>query len=130
MRLHPDPVVLVLGRAPAAQLGQDLGGVGQPLGQHGPHRVARAHLEPLDRRQPAVGEGGGDPSEVAADVIGPFQHRPGGPPTGARLRERVQDGWRADPQPQAPGDQAQQVAGLQRGGLGEQAGQQLQLAPL
>jgi hypothetical protein len=46
------------------------------------------------------------------------------------LRERVQDRGRADAQPQVPGDQAQQVAGLQRGGLAEQAGQQIQLATL
>ncbi len=45
-------------------------------------------------------------------------------------RERVQDGGGADPQAQPAGDQAQQVAGLQRGGLGEQPGQQVQLAAL
>jgi len=45
-------------------------------------------------------------------------------------RERVEDGGSADAQPQRAGDQAQQVPGLQRSGLREQAGQQLQLAAL
>ena len=123
VRLDPDAVVLVLGRAPAAQLGQDLRGVGQPLGQHGPHRAARPHPESLHRRHAAVGQDGGDPAQVAADVVGAFQHRPGGPPAGVRLRQCIQDGGRADAQPQVPGDQAEQVPGLQRGGLAEQAGQ-------
>ena len=130
VRLDPDAVVLVLGRALAAQLGQDLRRVRQPLGEHGPHRVARLHLELLDRRQPAADQRGGDLAQVAADVVGAFQHRPGGPAARMDLGERIQDGGRADAQPQAPGDQAQQVAGLQRGGLGEQPGQQLQLAAL
>jgi hypothetical protein len=122
VRLDADAVVLVFGRALPAQLCQDLRGVGQPLGEHDPDRVARADLELFDRREPAPDQGGGDPAEVAADVIGAFQHRPGRPAAGVCLRERVQDGGRSDPQPQPPGDQAQQVAGLQRGGLGEQAG--------
>ena len=130
VRLDPDAVVLVLGRALPAQPGQDLRGVGGPLGEHGAHRVAGAHLQPLDRRHPATGQSGGDQAEVAADVVAAFQHRPGGPATGVHLRERVQDGGGADAQPQAAGDQAEQVAGLQRGGLGEQAGQQVQLATL
>jgi len=46
------------------------------------------------------------------------------------LRQRIENGGRADAQPQPPGDQAQQVTGLQRGGLGEQARQQVQLAAL
>ena len=130
VRLHPDAVVLVLRRALPAQLGQDLVRLGEPLGQHGPHRVARADLDLLGRRQAAGGQGGGDPAQVAADVVGAFQHRPGGPPAGVDLGQRVQDGGRADAQPQPLGDQAQQVAGLQRGGLAEQPGQQVQLAAL
>ena len=80
--------------------------------------------------RPPVDQGGGDPAQVAADVVGAFQHRPGGPPAGVDLGQRVQDGGRADAQPQPLGDQAQQVAGLQRGGLAEQPGQQVQLAAL
>ena len=106
----------------AAQLGQDLHRVGQPLGEHGPHSVTRAHLQLLDRRHPASDQNGGDLAQIAADVVGAFQHRPGGPPTGVYLRERVQDGGHADAQPQSSGDQAQQVADLQRGSLGEVAG--------
>lgn len=64
------------------------------------------------------------------DVVGAFQHRPGGPPAGIDLGQRVQDGRRADTQPEPPGDQAQQVPGLQRAGPGEQPGQQVQLAAL
>ena len=130
MRLHPHAVVLVLRRAFPAELGQDPGRVGQPLGQHGPHRVTRADLDLSGRRQAAFGQGGGDPAQVAADVVGAFQHRPGGPPAGVHLGQRVQDGGRADAQPQPLGEVAQQVAGLQRGGLAEQPGQQVQLAAL
>ena len=130
MRLDPDPVVLVLRRAPPAQLGQDLAGVGQPLGQHGPHRVARPDVQLLHRGQSAADQRGGDQSYVAADVVGALQHLPLGPPARVDLGQRVQDGGRADAQPQVPGDQAEQVPGLQRGGPAEQPGQQLQLAPL
>ena len=130
MRLDPDAVVLVLGRALPAQLGQDLRRLGQPLGQHGPHRVARAYADLLDRGQAAGRQGGGDPAQVAADVVGAFQHRPGGPPAGVHLGQGVQDGGRADAQSQPLGDQPQQVAGLQRGGPGEQPGQQVQFAAL
>jgi hypothetical protein len=112
VRLDPDAVVLVLGRAPPAELGQDLLAVGQPLGQHGPHRVTRTHLDLLDRRHPAVHQNGRDPAQVTADVVGTFQHRPIGSAAGVHLRERVQDGRCADPQPQPLGDQAEQVAGL------------------
>jgi hypothetical protein len=42
--------------------------------------------------------------------------------------ERLEDRQRADPQAQAPGDQAQQVAGLQGRGAGEQASKQVDLA--
>ena len=100
VRLDPDAVVLVLGRALPAQLGEDLRGVGQPLGEHGPHRVARPDLDLLDRRHPAAGQRGGDLAQVTADVVGAFQYRPGGPPARVHLRERVQDGGRADAQPQ------------------------------
>ena len=52
------------------------------------------------------------------------------PAAGVHLRQRVQDRRRADPQPQVAGDQAEQVAGLQRGGPRQKAGQQLELAAL
>jgi hypothetical protein len=102
VRLDPDAVVLVLGRALPAQLDQDLRRVGQPLGEHGPHRVTRAHLELLGRRHPAAGQSGGDLAQVAADVAGAFQDRPGGPPAGVHLRQRVQDGGRSDPPAATP----------------------------
>jgi hypothetical protein len=130
VRLNPDTVVLVLGGAPPAQPGQDLRGVGQPLGQHDPHRVARLHPQLFHRGQPAARQRGGDLAEVAADVVAALQHRPGGLAARVHLGKRVQDGGRADAEPQVPGDQAQQVAGLQRGGPGEQSGQQFQFAAL
>ena len=130
MRLDPDAVVLVLGRAPPAQPGQDLVGVGQPLGEHDPHRVPRLDPQLLHRGQPAACQGGGDLAEVAADVVAALEHRPGGLAARVDLGERVQDGGRADAEPQVPGHQAQQVAGLQRGGPGQQPGQQLQLRAL
>jgi hypothetical protein len=117
--LHSNAVVLVLGGALPAQLGEDLPGVGQPLGEHDPDRVARADLQLLDRGQPPVDQGGGDQAEVAADVVGALQHRPRRPAAGVHQRERVEDGGSADAQPQRAGDQAQQVAGLERGGPGE-----------
>jgi hypothetical protein len=130
VRLHPDAVVLVLGRAPAAQLGQDLGGVGQPLGQHGPHRVARLDVQLLHRGQPAADQRGRDQADVAADVVAALEHLALGSPARVDLGQRVQDGGRADAEPQVPGDQAEQVPGFQRRGLAEQPGQQLQLAAL
>jgi hypothetical protein len=130
MRLDPDAVVLVLRAALPAQLGQDLRAFGEPLRQHGPHRAARRHPQFLDRGEPVSDQDPSDSPQVAADVIGAFQYRPGGLPAGLHLGQRVQDGGRTDAQPQVPGDQAQQVAGLQRGGQGEQPAQQLQLAAL
>src|SRR6266498_2437829 len=44
--------------------------------------------------------------------------------------QRVQDGGGADPQPQRAGDRADQVAALQRGGLPEQPGEQVEFAAL
>ena len=128
--LDPDPVVLVLGGALAAQPGQDLVGLGQPLGEHDPHRVARPHLHLLDRRQPAAGQRLGDHAEVAADVVRPLQHRAVGLAAGVHPDQRVEDRRRADAEPQVAGDQAQHVARLQRGGPVEQAGQQVELAAL
>ena len=113
-----------------AQAGQDLPGVGQPLRQHDPHRVARLDPQPLHRGQAAAVQGGRDLAEVAADVVTALEHRPGGLAARVHLGERVQDGGRADAEPQVLGDQPQQVPGLQRGGPAEQSGQQLQLAAL
>ena len=114
--LDPHTVVLVLGRAFAAQFGQDLDGVGQPLGEHDPHRVAGAHLDSFDRRQSAAGECRSNQAEVTADVVRALQHRPGGTATGVDERESVQDGRGSDSQPEAAGHQTQQVASLQWGG--------------
>jgi hypothetical protein len=97
--LDPDAVVLVLGRARPAELGQQLRGVAHPLGEHRPHRVARADLDGLDRLQAPVDQGGRDQAEVGADVVGPLQHRPAGPAAGVDQGQGVQDGRVADPQP-------------------------------
>ena len=110
MRLDAHPVVLVLGRALAAELGQDLRGLGQPLGQHHPDRVARPHPQPLHRVQPVADQRAGDQAEVAADVVPPLQHRPVLPAAGVDVGQRVQDGRRADAEPQVAGDQPEQVA--------------------
>jgi hypothetical protein len=128
--LNAHPVVLVLGGAAATEPGEDLGGVGQPLREHRPDRVARADVQPLHRRQPAGGQRRGDQAEVAADVVPALQDRPGGAATGVHLGQRVQDRWRADAQPQRAGDQTQQVAGFQRGGRPQQLDEQCQLLRL
>ena len=130
MRLDPDAVVLVLGRAPPAQPGHDLAGVSQPLGQHDPHRVSRLDPQLLHRGQPAADQGGGHLTEVAADVVTTLQHRPGRLAAPVHPGQGVQDGRRANAQPQVPGHQAQQITGLQRGGPGQQPGQQFHLASL
>jgi len=128
--LDPHAVVLVLGRADPTQPLQDLRSIRQPLGEHRPHRVARPHLHRLDCLQAALDQGLGDQAEVAAAVVGALQHRPGRPPAGIHRRQRVQDRGGADPQPQRPGDQPQQVAGLQRRRPANQPHQQRQLAGL
>jgi hypothetical protein len=128
--LDPDAVVLVLGRARPAQLGQDLGRLAHPLGEHGPHRVARPHLHRLHRGQPLGGQGGRDQAQVRADVVGPLQDLSLPAAAGVHLGQGVEDGGGADPQPQRGRDRAQQVAGLQRGRLVQQGDQALQLAGL
>ena len=122
VRLHPHAVVLVLGRAGAAQLGQDLRGVGKPLGQHHPRRVAGPDPQPRHRVQAAADQRGGHQPEVAADVVRPLQRRPVLPAAGVHHGQRVEDGRRPDAEPEVAGDQPQQVAALQRGGLRQQPG--------
>jgi hypothetical protein len=80
--------------------------------------------------RPSVARVGGDQAEVGADVVGPLQQRSGLAAAGVDLGQGVQDGGGADPQPQAAGAGADQVAGLQRGRLGEQGDQPGQLAAL
>src|SRR6266542_4326828 len=84
----------------------------------------------LDSRQPAGGQRRGDQAQVRADVVGALQHRAGGAAACVDGGQRVQDGGGADPQPQRAGDRADQVAALQRGGLPEQPGEQVEFAAL
>src|SRR3712207_6533710 len=55
--LDPDAVVLVRGRAAPTELGQDLGRLAEPLGEHGPDRVpgtparSEEHTSELQSRQ-------------------------------------------------------------------------------
>ena len=130
MRLDPDAVVLVLGRAPPAQPGQDLVGFREPLREHDPDRVSGLDPQLPHRRQAAVGHGGGDLTKVAADVVAALEGRPGGPAARVDLGEGIEDGRRPDAEPQVPGHQPEQVTGLERGRPGQQPGQQPQLRAL
>ena len=76
VRLDPHAVVLVLRRAPAAELGQDLLRHRQPLGEHHPDRMAGPDPQLLHRLQAAGDQRRGDQAEVAADVVRPLEHRP------------------------------------------------------
>ena len=123
--LHPDAVVLVLGRAAARPAWPSTSAVldsrWASIGRTGlPARTwirSTAASPPLDQRR-------GDQAEVGADVVGPFQHRTGLAAAGVHLGERVQDGGGADPEAQLAGHGADQVAGLQRRRLAQQARQQ------
>ena len=84
----------------------------------------------LDCSQSARHQRRRDEAEIAADVVRPLQHRPVLAAARVHLRQRVENRRRADSQPQTAGDQAQQVAGLQRSGPRQKAGEQLELAAL
>jgi hypothetical protein len=118
----------VLGGAGPAQLGQDLGRLAHPLGQHRPDRVAGPHLHRLDLGQAAADQGGRDQAQVGADVVGPLQDRARLAAAGVDLGQGVKNGGGADPQPERPGDGADQVACLQRGRFLQEADQPGQLA--
>ena len=113
-----------------AEPGENFVGLGQPLGQHHPHRIAGSHPHLLDCGQPAGGQRGRDQAEITADVVRPFEYRSVFPAPGVDLRQRIQNRRRADPQPEAASHQTQQVARLQRSGQRQEAGEEVELAAL
>ena len=131
VRLHPDAVVLVLGRAGSAELGEDLRGAGQPLGQHRPHRVAGPHLDPLHRGQPAARPGSRRPGRGRSRCCRRVP-APAGPAARRRAPGRARPGWWRCrcPRRSVAGHRADEVPGLHRGRPVEQRRQQGQLAPL